>query len=57
MKKPYFVEGAQTRLEVGNDLFSNAKFIKRILLPATNTFDSYNKIVKSIIGLWEGELV
>lgn len=43
------VEGAQTRLGVGNDLFANAKSIKRILAPATNSFDRYDDILKKCI--------
>lgn len=52
-----FVEGYQTRLGVGNDLFDNAKSIKRILCPAENAFDAYEKIMESIDALWRGELV
>lgn len=39
------VEGAQTRLGVGNDLFDNTKSIRRILAPATNSFDRYDDIL------------
>lgn len=40
-----FIEGAKSRLGVGNDLFSNAKTIRRILAPATNAFDCYDRII------------
>ena len=52
-----FVEGYQTRLGVGNDLFSNAKSIKRILCPAENAFNVYEKILGTIADCWQGELV
>lgn len=38
------VEGALTRLGVGNDLFANTMSVKRILAPATNSFDRYDDI-------------
>lgn len=43
-----FVEGEQTRLGVGNDFFSNAKSIRRILCPGKNAFDKYEEIKKAI---------
>lgn len=52
-----FVEGEQTRLGVGNDLFSNAKSIKRILCPAKNAFDVYDKILNTTASCWKHELV
>ena len=42
-----FVEGFQSRLGVGNDLFDNAKSIKRILCPAKNAFSIYDKIMEA----------
>lgn len=39
-----FIEGISSRLGVGNDLFSNAKSIVRILCPAENAFDKYDEI-------------
>lgn len=44
-----FVEGCETRLGVGNDLFSNANSIKRIEAPATNSFEKYNDILAATI--------
>ncbi|MDY4660491.1 GT-D fold domain-containing glycosyltransferase [Pseudoflavonifractor capillosus] len=52
-----FIEGEKTRLGVGNDLFDNARSIKRILCPATNTFDRYNEIVNAVTEIWRGELI
>lgn len=43
------VEGEKTRLGVGNDLFDNANSIRRILAPATSAFDSYDKILNTVI--------
>jgi glycosyltransferase family protein len=52
-----FIEGEKTRLGVGNDLFSNAKSIKRILCPAENAFDVYDRILETVKVSWRGELV
>lgn len=41
-----FIEGEFSRLGVGNDLFDNAKSIKRILAPATNAYVCYDKIIQ-----------
>lgn len=51
------VEGVKTRLGVGNDLFSDAKSIKRILCPATNAFDYCDIIREKIEEVREEELV
>ncbi len=42
------VEGEKSRLGVGNDLFLNAKSIQRILCPANNAFDVYDRIIDEI---------
>lgn len=42
------VEGAKTKLGVGNDLFDNAKNIKRIICPARNAYEKLNKIEEVI---------
>lgn len=44
-----FVEGEQSRLGVGNDLFDNAISIRRILCPPTNSFDKYEEIKDAIL--------
>lgn len=41
------IEGAQTRLGVGNDLFDNCKSIQRILAPATNSYSRYDEILEA----------
>ena len=45
-----FVEGNLTHLGYGNDLFSNAKSIRRILCPNKNAFDRYNEILEGVIS-------
>jgi glycosyltransferase family protein len=42
------VEGAQSRLGIGNDLFNNTKSIKRIICPAKNAFESYKEILNEV---------
>ena len=42
------VEGTLSRVGVGNDLFDNAKSVRRILCPAENAFSKYDDILKSI---------
>ena len=44
-----FVEGKKTRLGVGNDLFSNAKSIRRILCPSKEAFNKLEEIEKAIL--------
>lgn len=51
------VEGSQTRMGIGNDLYDNAKSIKRIIAPAINAFESYDEILDSIVELYHGELI
>lgn len=51
------VEGEKTRLGVGNDLFANAKSIKRILCPPTNAYDYYEEIINNILSVAKNELI
>lgn len=48
-KNVLLVEGAQSRLGVGNDLFAEVKEIRRILCPAINAFEVYEKIHTVIV--------
>lgn len=50
-KECIFIEGAQTRMGVGNDLFSNAKSIQRILCPSENAFDNYDAILEEALKI------
>lgn len=45
-KNIIIVEGRYTRFGVNNDLLANAASIKRILCPAENAFDRYDKILE-----------
>lgn len=47
-RKLLIVEGAYTRLGIGNDLFQNAESIKRIICPSTNAFDKIDEIKDAI---------
>ena len=38
------IEGEKTKLGVGNDLFENAKSVKRIIAPSKNAYQAYDKI-------------
>lgn len=42
------VEGTQSRTGVGNDLYANARSIRRILGPATNAFSDYDRMLAAI---------
>lgn len=44
-----FVEGFQTRMGVGNNLFDNARSIVRILCPAESAFDRYEEIYNAAV--------
>ena len=44
------VEGEYTRSGVGNDLFDNARSIKRIICPAKNAFNKYEEIYNYVIN-------
>ncbi len=46
-----FIEGSQTRMGVGNDLFHNAKSIQRILCPPEHAFDNYDAILEEALKL------
>ena len=52
-----FVEGEQTRLGVGNDLFSNARSIQRVLAPAKNAFAVYDDILRATVENGKGKLI
>lgn len=51
------VEGEQTRLGVGNDLYDDAASIKRILAPAVGAFEHYDAIKQAILDNYHGELI
>lgn len=42
-----FIEGEFSRLGIGNDFFSNAKSVQRIICPSKNAFDKYDEILRA----------
>ena len=56
-KKVTIIEGKNTRLGVNNDLFDNASSLERIICPATNAFDSYEKILREAKNVSKDNLV
>lgn len=44
------IEGKQSRLGVGNDLFGDARSLRRIIAPAENAFDFYDDILNYVAG-------
>ena len=52
-----FIEGFQTRMGVGNDLFDNAKSIVRILCPAESAFDRYEEIYNEALKQPKDKLI
>lgn len=48
-KNVLIIEGRDSRLGYHNDLFSNAKDIRRIECPSTNAFDFYDEILNSAL--------
>lgn len=47
-RKILIVEGEKTRSGVGNDLYDNAKSVRRILCPAVDAFSAYDRILMTI---------
>lgn len=50
-----FIEGSETKMGVGNDLFQNAASIRRILCPAKDAFSSYDSILKATIDVVQSD--
>lgn len=42
------IEGEKSRVGVGNDLFNNARSVRRLLCPSENAFDIYEDILAAI---------
>ena len=47
-KELVIVEGEKTKFGVGNDLLEEAKGVKRVICPAQNAFDIYERILNNI---------
>lgn len=56
-KEVLIVEGELSRLGVGNDLFSNAKSIQRLICPTKNAFEKYEDIKTNAIKFGAGKLI
>lgn len=54
-KNIVFVEGPNSRLGVGNDLFDNAMSIRRIICPPAHAFDIYEDILDKVKELTNSE--
>ena len=57
LKDILIIEGDKSMLGIGNDLFDNAKSIKRIICPSINAFKIYDKIINSVIKHNEKRLI
>lgn len=44
------VEGEQTRLGVGNSLFSSAQSVRRVLCPSLDAYSQYDKILETVLN-------
>lgn len=52
-----FVEGEHSRCGYKNDLFDNAKSLKRIICPSFNAFEIYDKILSSVLKIDKDKLI
>lgn len=51
------IEGKYSRLGIGNDLFDNVKSIERIICPAENAFEVYNKIFEEALKVSKSKMI
>lgn len=56
-KEILIVEGKLSRLGVGNDLFANAKSLKRILCPSKDAFEKYKDILYAVKNYGKDKLI
>lgn len=56
-KEIVIIEGNDTKLGVGNDLFNNCNKIERILAPSKNAFDKYEKILENAKRIEKEKLI
>jgi glycosyltransferase family protein len=52
-----FIEGEESRLGVGNDLFQNARSIRRVIGPKRNAFARYGEIIELASGFDRSNLI
>ena len=50
-RKVLIIEGEKTRFGVGNDLLSGCVSVRRILCPARNAYDVYDRILQTVLDL------
>jgi glycosyltransferase family protein len=56
-KDVVIVEGEKSRLGVGNDLFDNMNSIQRVICPAENAFEIYDRILNELLKLPKDKLI
>ena len=56
-KNVLIIEGEESRLGIGNDLFNNMKSIKRIICPKKNSFSVYDKIINETLKVTKKRLI
>lgn len=56
-KRVLLIEGEQTRMGVGNDLFDGAESLQRILAPAVGAFSARKEIKDTIMRYYDGQLI
>lgn len=56
-KDVVIIEGEQSRLGIGNDLFDNMKSIQRLICPAENAFEIYDKIYKEALKIDKNKMI
>lgn len=44
-----FIEGSESRLGIGNDLFNNARSVRRIIGPSEHAFSAYDRLLRSAL--------
>ena len=50
-----FVEGRDTKMGVGNDLFDNVQSIRRVLCPSKDAFEKYDDIIAKVLEIPRNE--
>jgi len=56
-RKILLVEGDKTRMGVGNDLFTNAETVERVITPNENAFDVYDEIYHAVAAHGEDKVI
>jgi len=51
------IEGEQSRLGIGNDLFDNSRSIQRIICPSENAFELYDEIFNEALKIDKNKLI